>query len=215
MLLRKAFFLLVVRPFMKLFVGVRYVGLDRIPPDDPILMIGNHNSHLDAVALSNAFPISRLGRVRPVAAQDYFDRGFKAWFAARIMNVLPILRKGFTEENHPLKLMGDALDAGTTLILFPEGSRGEPEVMQPFKSGVARLLETRPALRVVPCFLRGLGRALPRGDSIPMPINAEVVIGEPRTYSGTVEEMLARIEADVRELGGLTVPAAKVDPGRR
>lgn len=212
MLLRKAFFLLVVRPFMKLWVGVRYVGRDRLPPEDPILVIANHNSHLDAVALTNAFPLSRLPRVRPVAAQDYFDRGFKAWFAARIMNVLPILRKGFTDENHPLKLMGDALDAGTTLILFPEGSRGEPEVMQPFKSGVARLLETRPTLRVVPCFVRGLGRALPRGDPIPMPINVEIVIGEPRSYSGSVEEILAKIETDVRALGGLTTSGATAGP---
>ena len=83
--------------------------------------------------------------------------------------------------------------------------------MQPFKSGVARLLEGRPSLRVVPCYLRGLGRALPRGDSIPMPINVEAIIGEPRTYAGTAEEMLARIEADVRALGGLTASAARAD----
>jgi 1-acyl-sn-glycerol-3-phosphate acyltransferase len=201
LLLRKLFYLLVVKPFLKAIVGVRYVGREHVPPDDPVLVVSNHNSHLDAVALTNIFPIRRLSRVRPVAAQDYFDRGFKAWFASTIMHVLPILRRGFTEENHPLKIMGDALDAGTTLILFPEGSRGEPEVMQPFKSGVARLLETRPTLRVLPCFCRGLGKALPRGDAIPLPVNAEVRIGPPRTYQGTAEEILARIEADVRALG--------------
>ena len=201
MILRKAFFLLIVRPFMKAWVGVRYVGRQNLPADDPFLMIANHNSHLDAVALTNAFPLRRLDRIKSVAAQDYFDKGFKAWFAARIMNMLPILRKGFTEENHPLKMMGDALDRGETLILFPEGSRGEPEVMQPFKSGVARLLADRPTMRVVPAFIRGLGRALPRGDPIPLPVNAEIRIGEPRTYTGTVEEILAKVEADVKALG--------------
>ena len=119
----------------------------------------------------------------------------------------PVIKPGWSPEllqicnyiNHLSIVRKSCLDRCPDL--FPEGSRGEPEKMQPFKTGVARLVEGRPELRVVPVFMRGLGKALPKGDPIPVPVNAEVRFGEPRTYGGSMEEILKKIEADVRELG--------------
>ena len=75
--------------------------------------------------------------------------------------------------------MREAVDEGYSLILFPEGSRGEPEQMSKMKSGVARLLSQRPGLKYIPVFMTGMGTSLPKGGMVVLPYNATLHFGEP------------------------------------
>jgi 1-acyl-sn-glycerol-3-phosphate acyltransferase len=93
----------------------------------------------------------------------------------------------------------EALKRGEILVLFPEGSRGEPEEMTRFKTGVARLAEFCPEAAVTPVYLQGAGRSLPKDAKLLVPFNTTAVIGNPLTWSGShhgfVDELRARIEA--------------------
>ncbi|HEY3129801.1 MAG TPA: lysophospholipid acyltransferase family protein [Acidobacteriota bacterium] len=195
------FFALLVRPFMMLFIGLRAPGHDRLPASDPFILIANHSSHLDAMSLLSLFPISRLRKIRPVAAADYFERNrFIAWFSTTLFNILPIARKDITPENNPLRRMLAAVRAGQSLIIFPEGTRGSGAQMAQFRSGVARVLEEAPEVPVVPAYLVNMGRSLPKGEYLPVPFFCEVRLGIPQTIRGNRHEITEALEAAVRAL---------------
>jgi len=194
-------FALVVKPFMALFIGLRVRGRERIPRSGQFILIANHSSHLDTVSLLSLFKITRLRRVRPVAAADYFERNAIVSFLTKtIFNILPIARKDITAENHPVRRMQEALESGQSLILFPEGTRGSGGEVGPFRSGIAHLIEKMPAVPVVPAYLVNMGRSLPKGEFIPVPFFCEVRLGEPRLINGTRQEIIRALEAAVREL---------------
>ncbi|MEK9660488.1 MAG: lysophospholipid acyltransferase family protein [Alphaproteobacteria bacterium] len=199
-LLRYCFFALVVRPILLLLLGVNVRGRMRLPADGPAIVVANHNSHLDTMTLLSLFPLRDLPKLRPVAAMDYFmARWGLRWFALNIVGILPIPR-GARNAGATLTKCADALDRGEILILFPEGSRGEPERLSGFKRGIAHLARLRPEVPVVPVFLHGLGKALPRGTTILVPFNCDVFVGESVAYGDSVDDFMATLEG---RMGGL------------
>lgn len=194
-------FALAIRPFMALFIGLRVRGREHLAQSDPIILIANHSSHLDTISLLSLFPLNRLRRVRPVAAADYFERNaFVSLFTKTLFNILPIARKNITPENNPLRRMRDAIEAGDSIIIFPEGTRGSGSEMGEFRSGVAHLIEKMPGVPVVPAYLVNMGRSLPKGEFIPVPFFCEIRIGAPRVLQGSRQEITRLLEAAVREL---------------
>jgi 1-acyl-sn-glycerol-3-phosphate acyltransferase len=210
--LQRLFFALLVRPFVNGVMGKRVHGAENVPAQDPFLLVANHDSHLDTPLLLSLFPGSRLARIRPVAAADYWGSGLKRFVAERLFRVLPIARRG-EEAGEAVARMEEALDAGESLILFPEGTRGDPEVLQPFRSGAARLAAARPQVPVVPVYLANTGRNLPRGSSLFLPMICDIWIGERVPASADVASMRAAIEDAVRALaqkaGGAGSAAAR------
>jgi len=195
------FAVLFLRPFLTLFIGLKVRGREHLPGDDPFILIANHSSHLDTAALLSLFPVGRLRRIRPCAAADYFERTPTISLLSRtLFNVLPIRRSGGEGEDHPIQRMREALERGDSLLLFPEGTRGRGPEMAPFKSGVAWLAQQLPEVPIVPALLTNMGRALPKGEFLPVPFFCEVRIGPPLRPRGTREEILASVRAAVESL---------------
>jgi 1-acyl-sn-glycerol-3-phosphate acyltransferase len=203
-LVQRAFFLLLVRPFLILFIGLRVRGREHLPERGPFLLIGNHSSHLDTITLLSLLPLGLLREVRPVAAADYFERNaVVSWVTHTLFNILPIVRRKEDRSpgDDPRVAMLQALDGGDSLVLFPEGTRHDAwEGVGPFRAGVAYLVEQRPQVPVIPCHLVNVGKSLPKGTFIPVPFLCEIHIGTPRTLSGSTEEVLGALEEAVREL---------------
>jgi len=197
------FFAAIVRPFLALFIGLRVRGGEHLPEHDPFILIANHTSHLDTVALLGLLPLARLHRVRPVAAADYFLRSrLRRWFSTTLFNILPVDRHHVTKGSNPLSDMLAALHAGESLLLFPAGTRGGEDGAGHFLPGIAHLAETAPEVPIVPAFLVNLGRSLPKGTFLPVPFFAEVRIGPAVHVTGTRAEILAGLEAAVLALRG-------------
>ena len=125
------------------------------------------------------YPLGELHRVRPVAAADYFLRNrFTSWLSLNLIGIIPLDRQGQVDKDQVFEQCQQALADGQILLLFPEGSRGDPEQLQPLRKGVYHLARSHAGTQVVPIAMHGLGRALPKGGSMIVPFNADVVIGE-------------------------------------
>lgn len=200
-LLRLLFFALLIKPVIGLVFGLNIRRRENIPTDGPAIIAANHNSHLDTMVLLSMFPLSMLHQVRPVAAMDYFmSNPLLAWFSERIIGIIPI-RRGANRREDPLADPEAALAAGDTLIIFPEGTRGEPEEIARFKKGIARLAERGPDVPVVPVFMHGLGKSMPKGAFIPVPLFLDVFVGEPRRWSGDRNAFMQTLADDMQRLG--------------
>lgn len=175
------FFLCFVKPLVLLLLGLNIRGRYQLPPKGPAVLAANHNSHLDTLVLMSLFPIAEIHRVRPVAAADYFFKTrWLSWFSTHCIGVIPLMRKGFQRPDELFSGCHQALDAGDYLIVFPEGSRGKPEQLSRLKKGLYYLYAARhDELPIIPVMLRGLGKALPKGEALFVPFNCDVVIGEP------------------------------------
>lgn len=64
------------------------------------------------------------------------------------------------------------------LLIFPEGTRGEPEKTSKLKKGLYYLCKDRTDTKIIPVMTHGLGRALPRGEALLVPFTCDVVIGD-------------------------------------
>ncbi|MGB0127549.1 MAG: lysophospholipid acyltransferase family protein [Rhodocyclaceae bacterium] len=200
-LLRFLFYAVLVRLVVLVVLGLNVRHRERLPHDGPALIVANHNSHLDTMVLITLLPLHLLSRIRPVAAMDYFLKNkWLAWFAVEVVGILPLARERKQPGQDVLADVHAALDRGDILIFFPEGTRGEPEQMQSFKSGIARVAERHPDVPVVPVFLHGLGKALPKGSLLPVPFFCDVMVGLPLSWTGDRPGYMAELDSSMRSL---------------
>ncbi|MEP3482687.1 MAG: lysophospholipid acyltransferase family protein [Fuerstiella sp.] len=195
------FFAVCVRPLVLIALGLNIVNRKGLPTSGPAVIAANHNSHLDAIVLISLFPLSMIHRVRPAAAADYFlANPWRAWFSKNIMGIIPLDRTGGTDLDVLFESCREALDRGEVLILFPEGSRGDPEKMGRVRKGIVHLLKDREHIDVIPIVMHGLGRALPRGEALFVPFNCDVVIGDALRVSGTAAEFTQKLKLSFHKL---------------
>jgi 1-acyl-sn-glycerol-3-phosphate acyltransferase len=192
------------RLFLRMFVGVRFASGRFLAKEKQFIIVANHNSHLDTMTIMASLPRNVIHKVRPVAAADHFGKTrLKANLSNFFINALLIQRKRDKDnrENDPIFQMIKALDDGFSLIIFPEGTRGTPEVQQPLKPGVAIVLLQRPTVKYVPAYMKGMGKAMPKDDSLIVPHISTLVYGKPTHVNSTdVTAIMSQIEQDLNVL---------------
>jgi 1-acyl-sn-glycerol-3-phosphate acyltransferase len=159
---------------------------DCAPEPRQRVYFANHTSHLDFVVLWSALPSRLRTRTRPVAAKDYWQSGIRRYLAINIFHAVLVERRSASHPEqqpqaagHSLDLLLDALANRDSLIIFPEGTRGNGTQIGPFKSGLYHLWRQRPDVQFVPVYLANLNRVLPKGEVLPVPFISRVAFGPP------------------------------------
>ncbi len=185
-LIRFLLLTLFARPLARFMTGADVIGGENLPKTGPAIIAANHNSHVDTLVLLTIFPARLVPLLRPAAAADYFLRGpLISWFSREVVGIVPVQRALAGSGADVLAPMREALASGHIVILFPEGTRGDAsDEMGVLKSGIARLAQDTPTAPVIPVWIEGAGRVLPKGAGIPVPMNCTVLIGEPVPWTG-------------------------------
>jgi 1-acyl-sn-glycerol-3-phosphate acyltransferase len=163
----------------KLLSGSSVRWIECQPDTCQRVYFANHTSHLDALVLWSSLPKSVRSLTRPVAAKDYWQKGWVRPYIAKHFNALLIDRRKIKVHQSPVDLMIREIGYQYSLIVFPEGSRRTGEEMGEFKSGLYYLGKKRPDLELVPVYIDNLNRVLPRGEFLPVPLLSCITIGPP------------------------------------
>jgi 1-acyl-sn-glycerol-3-phosphate acyltransferase len=156
----------------------RWVGCG--PMNVQRIYFANHTSHLDFVLLWTALPQKLRRRTRPVAAADYWNAGaIRRYLINRVFRGVMVDRTVHNRSDNPLAPMLNALEAGDSLIFFPEGTRGSGGELLPFKSGIYNLARACSAVELVPVWMDNSYRVMPKGSMLPVPLLCSVTFGKP------------------------------------
>jgi 1-acyl-sn-glycerol-3-phosphate acyltransferase len=166
--------------FARALTGVRALWLGSEPDARPRVYFANHRSHGDFVLIWASLPPPLRRRTRPVAGADYWlTTPLRRFLINRVFRGVCIDRRPGRSGPNPVAQMGEALTAGESLILFPEGTRNMGDGLLPFKSGLHHLARAHPEAELIPVWIENLGRVMPKGSLIPVPLLCTLSFGPP------------------------------------
>lgn len=198
--------------------AVRGIWQGVTPEPKQRIYFANHASHGDFVLIWTVIPKRMRGKTRPVAGSDYWlSSDLKRFVGDKVFNAVLIDRNPEARNEDPIEVMVRALDAGDSLILFPEGTRNITDAaLLPFKAGLFHLAKARPEIDLVPVWIANLNRVLPKGEIFPIPLNCTVTFGEAiRLRSDeTKEAFLMRARTALLELSNLASPIENRSGGK-
>ncbi|WP_447555474.1 MFS transporter [Vreelandella sp. EE22] len=125
-------------------------GLENMPSQGGVLLLGNHISWVDWAMVQIACPRP----VRFVMLKSVYERWYLRGFL-KALGCIPIERG--ENANKSLEIVADKLNAGEVVCLFPEGAISRTGQLGEFRRGYQRACEmANPDVRIVPFYLRGL-----------------------------------------------------------
>jgi 1-acyl-sn-glycerol-3-phosphate acyltransferase len=154
----------------KILFRIKVYGRNHIPKQGGFILASNHVSYLDPISLAVACP----RRISFMAKYELFRNPLFSRYL-NLLEAFPLKRD--SADITALKEAMRRLKNGGGLLLFPQGSRGFEEASPEPQPGVG-FLASRAAVPVVPAYVKGTDKALPRGAKFIRPKNITVYFGE-------------------------------------
>jgi 1-acyl-sn-glycerol-3-phosphate acyltransferase len=180
---RPEFVGLLLSTIARLITGAQGHWYGSPPKAEQRIYFANHQSHFDWVLIWASLPHDLRAQTRPIAARDYWTSSpLKHWITREVFNAVYVSRVR-TEDEDPLEPLVDALRNGDSLVIFPEGTRGNKGEPQAFKAGLYHLAEQFPDVHLIPTWIDNVQRVMPKGEVVPVPILCSVTFGAPMTLA--------------------------------
>ncbi len=139
----------------------------------PYIFAANHQSQFDIFALQGYLDFD----FRWLAKQELFKVPvFGA--AMRRVGYIPVDRSHSRAAVHSLDEAARRIADGTSVVIFPEGTRSPDGALLPFKSG-AMVLAIKSGVPLVPVAIHGTHAILPKGQLLARSGRIMISIGEP------------------------------------
>jgi 1-acyl-sn-glycerol-3-phosphate acyltransferase len=140
-------------------IEVRGHGLDAVDWSRTYVIMANHASYLDVLALYSTLP--RI--VGFVAKKELYVIPFFNG-VMRAIGCVPVNRGERHEAVEALREAADAVRGGTTIAIFPEGTRSPGDRILPMKKGPFHLVQMA-QVEVLPIGIRGAAALMPRQNT--------------------------------------------------
>lgn len=177
-------------------VGVTVEWAEKLDPNRPYIFAANHQSQFDIFVLQGFLGVD----FRWLAKKELFS--VPIWGPAmRRAGYIPIDRSHGRKALKSLAEAAEKIGAGTSVIIFPEGTRSKDGKLHDFKAG-AMVLAIKAGVPIVPVAIRGTYEILPKGRLLMKPGTVQLRVGRPIEIGGaTAKHDLARLaQAAVAEL---------------
>jgi long-chain acyl-CoA synthetase len=202
-------------PLMRIFAHIRVTGRENLSSlRGPVIFASNHQSHFDVPVILASLPAHYRYRVATAMAKEFFDAHFfperftlrerllnSLWYrlSTFFFNAFPIPQRQ-AGAGETIRYMGELVEEGWSILIFPEGDRSTSGEIHPFQPGVG-MLASHLHLPVVPIRIEGLDRVLNRNARWPHPGRVNVTIGKPLDLHGdSFADLAQTVEQAVRSL---------------
>lgn len=204
-----------ILPLARAFAWLRVEGREHLQAiGTPVIFAANHQSHMDTPVIMAALPARLRYRVAPAMAKEFFKAHFfpggharlarftnslNYYLAATFFNAFPLPQRE-AGARQTLRYIGDVLEDGFSVLIFPEGRRTEAGEIDRFRPGIG-MIASRLGVPVVPVRIEGLDKVLHHSWRMARPGRVRVAFGAPMHLAGDDYESLARrVEDAVRAL---------------
>jgi len=202
-------------PLARIFAHIRVSGIEHLVSiQRPVIFASNHQSHFDVPVILASLPARLRYRVATAMSKEFFDAHFyparftwlewftnslNYWLSTFFFAAFPIPQR-HAGAGQTIRYMGEMVEQGWSILIFPEGDRTNAGEINPFQPGVGMIaahLETQ----VVPIRIVGLERVLHKNAKWPRMGRVDVKFGPPLTLSGdNFADLAAQVETAVRNL---------------
>lgn len=177
---------------------VTVVGLEHLPESgSPVVYMANHQSYMDIPVLFGFLPV----QFRIIAKESLFKVPFMGWHLTRAGNI-PINRSNRREAMRSIASAAERIREGTSVVVFPEGTRSRHGALQAFKAGSFKLAVTA-GVPIVPLTIIGTCRVLERDSLLMYPGKVELhvhpAIPTAGVRSSEIEALSDKVWAEMAE----------------